>query len=115
MPYYLVFGSVKRPSDFMGGKHLDWGQPPIGVYQADSAADACQSAARDAGQMATYFAVEGTPWGVDLLPTPATQLGRSDNAMERMARHLDRIDDLEAEKQRLLEAAAKAHGDAEEH
>lgn len=107
MGFYLVFGSVKRPSDYMGGKHLDWGQPPIGVYEADDAALACQSAARDNGQMATYFAIEGTPWGVDLLPTPAHQLGRSDSPMERMAAHLDRLEELD-EQRRQLEAAKGA-------
>lgn len=103
MNYYIVFGSIKRPADFMGGKRLDWSNPPVGVYEAETAADACQAAASDEGQMATYFAVEGTPWGVDLLDVPARQLGRTANANDRIAEHLDRIERLD-EQRRELEA-----------
>ena len=96
MPFYLVFGSIKRPVDFLGGKALDWGQPPIGVYQADTAEQACMAAASDNGQMATYFAVEGTPWGVDLIDVPARQLGRSksgtDALNDRIGQVLDRME-----------------------
>lgn len=90
--FYIVFGSIKRPSDFFGGKALDWSQPPIGVYQADAPEQACQAAARDHGQMATYFAVGGTPWGVDMMEAPAQQLGRTENSQDRLNRILDRMD-----------------------
>ena len=90
--FYIVFGSIKRPADFFGGKVLDWSQPPIGVYQAATPEQACQAAASDHGQMATYFAVGGTPWGVDMMETPARQLGRSENSQDRLNRILDRMD-----------------------
>lgn len=112
MAFYIVFGSQKRPTDFMGGKALDWGQPPIGVYSADSAEKACQAAAKDHGQMATYFAVEGTPWGIDMMEAPATQLGRTDSPMDRMAKHLDRIEELDRQRAQL-EAAKVDAPDAE--
>lgn len=92
MSFYLVFGSIKRPIGFMGEKALDWGQPPIGVYNAPTPEVACQAAARDNGTMATYFAVEGTPWGVDLYEAPAKQLGRTEGPNERMSRILDRME-----------------------
>lgn len=101
MSYYIVFGSIKRPADFMGGKRLDWNQPPVGVYEAATPQDACQAAASDQGQMATYIAVEGTPWGIDLMDAPARQLGKTLNANERMADHLDRIDRLEEQRREL--------------
>lgn len=106
MAYYIVFGSVKRPADFVGGKRLDWGQPPVGVYEADSPSDACQAAASDQGMMSTYFAVEGYAWGVDLHTAPARQLGRVANPSERLADQLDRIERLEQQKQEL-EARAR--------
>lgn len=90
--FYIVFGSIKRPADFFGGKVLDWSQPPIGVYQASTPEEACQAAARDHGQMATYFAVSGTPWGVDMMEAPARQLGRTENSQDRLNRILDRMD-----------------------
>ena len=113
MSYYIVFGSIKRPADFMGGKRLDWSNPPVGVYEAATPADACQAAASDQGQMATYFAVEGTPWGVDMVEAPARQLGRSASPQERMADHLDRIERLdeqrrELEHRQLVEARQRA-------
>lgn len=90
--FYIVFGSTRRPADFFGGKVLDWSQPPIGVYQAGSPEEACQAAAKDHGQMATYFAVGGTPWGVDMMEAPAQQLGRTENSQDRLNRILDRME-----------------------
>src|SRR5690242_5190079 len=103
MNYYLVFGSIRRPTDFMGGKALDWGQPPIGVYQADSPENACMAAAKDHGQMATYFAVEGIPWGVDMVEAPARQLGKSVSGNDRLAALLERMEENDRKAQALLE------------
>lgn len=107
MAFYIVFGSVKRPVGFMGDTALDWGQPPIGVYSADSPEDACQTAARDHGQMATYFAVEGTPWGVDMVDAPAKQLGRTQNSNDRLADVLDRMQTEHEQKIKQLEAGLR--------
>jgi hypothetical protein len=99
--FYIVFGSIKRPADLMGGKKLDWGQPPVGVYEADTPEQACQAAASDQGMMATYCAVECTPWGIDLMDAPARQLGRTLSPNERIAQHLDAVDKLEQQRQQL--------------
>lgn len=108
MKYFLVFGSKRRPANFVGGKKLDWGQPPVGVYQAETAEIACEAAAQDHGEIATYFAVEGYAWGIDMMErAPATQLGHSGNAMDRIAGHLDRIAALD-EQRRQLEAGRSA-------
>lgn len=102
MNWYLVFGSTKRPANFVGGRKLDWGQPPIGVYQAETPEIACQAAAQDHGSVATMFAVEGTPWGLDMMDrAPAAQLGNTGNILDRMKSHLDRIDEIEAQRQQL--------------
>lgn len=107
MNWYIVFASEKRPANFVGGKRLDWGQPPIGVYRAESPEEACQAAAQDHGSVSTMFAVEGTPWGLDMMERPAaTQLGNTGNVMDRIAGHLNRIDELE-EGRRQLEAARR--------
>ena len=96
MNYYLVFGSIKRPRGFMGGQFLDWSQPPVGVYKAETAEQACQAAAKDHGQMATYFAIEGYAWGIDMMEVPNTaQLGRSETPEERMTRVLDRMEETD--------------------
>lgn len=112
--FYIVFGSVRRPADFFGGKVLDWSQPPIGVYQAEDAETACIAAAKDNGQMATYFAVPGIPWGVDMVEAPAKQLGRTESSQDRMNRILDRmdandklIDELKKQKPRALTPAER--------
>lgn len=119
MNFYIVFGSTRRPTDFMGGKHLDWGQPPIGVYRAEDATDACIVAAKDYGQMATYFAVEGMPWGVDMAEASAQELGRTVNPNERLTEALNRAEkrvaetnkraaELQTRKDRLAAAEAKS-------
>lgn len=111
MKYYLVFGSVKRPRGFMGGTFLDWGQPPIGVYSGETAKEACHAAAKDSGQMATYFAIEGYPWGIDLMDSSATQLGRSETADERMGRILDRMEANDAAIRELREGEVPSADD----
>lgn len=109
--FYLVFGSTKRPVGFMGEQALDWGQPPIGVYSAESAEEACQSAAKDNGTMATYAAVPCVPWGVDLYDAPAKQLGRTGNTQDRLAEVLERMED--DHKRRLAELSAGLPAEAE--
>ena len=73
--YYIVFArTVNQP---VGGYP---GQPqgPVGapsynmtvvptLFRAESPEKACQAAARKVGGMGTYFAVEGFPWGVDMM------------------------------------------------
>jgi hypothetical protein len=108
--HYLVFGSSKRPL-MGGGGYLDWSAPPIGVYAAEGPEEACRSAAKDHGSMGTYFAVEGFPWGLELMDTPARQLGRTANVTERLSAHLDRMEELENERTRLLEQKVNNGGE----
>lgn len=109
MKFYLVFGSKKRPADLIGGKKLDWGQPPVGIYYADDPDDACLAAAKEVGEMGTYFAVEGSPWGLDMVENPATVLlGHDDGPSARMARVLDRMEETDR-KIRELEQEKQSH------
>lgn len=108
--FYIVFGSIRRPTDFLGGKALDWSQPPIGVYQAETAEQACIAAAKDHGTMATYFAVPGTPWGLDMVEAPAKQLGRQVSSQERLADALDKAERRAAETDRLVQLLEKEKG-----
>lgn len=100
MNYYMVFGSTKRPL-MQGGSYLDWGQHPIGVYGGDTADDACKAAASDSGVFGTFFAIDGFVWGLEMLSSEATQLGRTASAADRLNRHLDRLAELEVQKAQL--------------
>lgn len=92
MSFYLVFGSTKRPKGFMGGTYLDWGNPPIGVYEAATPEDACRQAAADSGTFGTYFAIDGFPWGIELMHSGARQLGRREPLEERLHAALDKLE-----------------------
>ena len=61
MPHYMIFNSGRRQDG------LRWDNTPVGVFQADDAETACKAAAADCGQLGTFFAVEGYPWGVEML------------------------------------------------
>lgn len=107
MAYYLVFGSVKRPLS-NGGSYLDWNQPPIGVYEGESADDACKVAASDHGAMGTYFAVSGFPWGLEMMTASASRFGSQGSPVERLERKLaeaeargDRLRQLEEHTRQL--------------
>ena len=119
MNYYMVFGSIKRPLTG-GGSRLDWaidrqGYPagPIGVYQADSPQEACQAAAADVAGMGTFFAVEGTPWGLELMGQQAQQFGRQESALEKLTSRLDRMDQLDRQIAEL-QAARESESDDDE-
>lgn len=102
MAYYLVFGSVKRPL-MGGGKYLDWSSDgPLGVYEAESPDDACKLAAADAANMGTFFAVEGFPWGLELMTPPGSRFGNSDSPMERLTQSLNRLDKIDQLVDRFL-------------
>lgn len=114
MRSYIVFGSVKRPQGFSGGSYLDWQEKPLGVYQADTGEEACQEAARDSNGMGTFIAVEGILWGVALMESGAKQFGKSENVLDRIASHMDRmaanqehIRELEAQKSKADRMAAE--------
>ena len=83
--YYMVFAGQKHE-----GK-LHW-SAPVGVFETDKAEEACQAAAKKVGWMGSYFAVEGFPWGIDLLETDATEFGADSNVnpLENRIRELER-------------------------
>lgn len=75
----------------------------VGIFRADHAEDACKAGARKLGSVGTYFAVEGTPWGVDMIEVEGvTELGEPETGdeQERRLRALERSvldrDDLPA-------------------
>lgn len=91
--YYLVFGNHPQSSPVWNESTQSstmqttnrW--EPVDVYEADTAEQACQAAARDNGHMGDYFGVEGFPWGVHLLDTGgARKFGATDEltAMQKL-------------------------------
>jgi hypothetical protein len=100
--YYMVFGSTKRPL-MGGGSYLDWHDNAIGVYSASEPEEACKAAAQDHGSFGTFFAIEGTVWGLEMLDSTARQLGRKGSPTERLNEHLDALSSVEAEIQRRTE------------
>jgi hypothetical protein len=88
MNYYLVFGMTKTQdeptyvgrSGAGGAPHFIQAPPalvwnPLGVFTAATAEDACKAAAKKAQRFGSFFAVEGYPWGIDLMDTDATEFG----------------------------------------
>lgn len=58
---------------------LVWENGAVGVFQATDATRACHAAARKHGRAGTYFAVEGTPWGLEMQPVEdVAELGAGD-------------------------------------
>lgn len=87
--YYMVFGSRKSPI-WPGGSKLVWSEP-LGVYAAHDPTEACKAAAHDSEAMGTFFAIEGFPWGLELMNVNAKQLGQRDSVDDRMHDILDRL------------------------
>lgn len=102
--YFLVFGQEVSEGArvFPGAPYPGGGTQitpdelvvhPVGIFRADRAEDACQAAAKRSRRMGTFFAVEGTPWGVDLIEVEnVEQLGevKPDDEKERRIRALER-------------------------
>lgn len=103
MANFMVWGSVKRPTGFQGGYYLDWSGPPLGVFVAADEDGACKAAAKKNQQFGTFFAVEGMPWGLDLLETEALELGEEGSAMDKLNSHLARMEQINKEANRLIE------------
>lgn len=111
MPTYIVFSSERRPRG--GGAYfLDWGQPPIGVFTADTPDLACQAAAKASGSVSTLFAVEGYAWGVALMGSAPAALG-AEGPNDRLTALLERMEKNDQTTQRLLlEAAERRSGES---
>lgn len=73
MKYYMVYAMTKHvdPVKMDGSTVNIW--TPTGVYGALSAEAACQAAARATQRVGNFFAVEGFPWGVELLEPDAVE------------------------------------------
>lgn len=105
MNHYLVFGSRKFTNAFSGEKRLVWEPGPIGVYTADSPEQAFRAAAADSDSFGTFFVVEGTPHGVEVMDAGATQLGRSESANDRLSRILENMEQRQAKIDELTAGA----------
>lgn len=78
--YWLVFNRQSRPQAEQVSRDIygretgrtqigpDYVQiVPVAIFRCDTAEQACQAAAKKSAMMGTYFAIEGTPWGVDMI------------------------------------------------
>lgn len=105
MNYYLVFGGEKVPETAytpQTGQYLPTGKTlirwvAIGVFKADTAESACQTAAKKKGQMGSYFAVEGYPWGLDLMDGGGSEFGVEEEPLSRLEQMEQRSRELERE------------------
>ena len=106
--YFAVFAMTKhqdQPSfvGYQGGtprfaqapRALEW--HIVGVFETDSAEKACQAAAKKAERFGSFFAVEGFPWGIDLLETEATEFGADPQPMSRLKQLENRSRETEKE------------------
>lgn len=88
MKYYAVWSGVKD-EDPRGRERISWGL--AGIFKAENAESACQAAARKSQRMGTFFAIEGYPWGIDLMEQTASEFGIEDRVSEaeRQGRELE--------------------------
>lgn len=107
MNYYMVFGSEKVQNYINGETKLHWSERPIGVYSGETAEEACKAAARDANGFGTFFAVEGFPWGVELLTQTARRLGSTPSVQELL---MERFNRLDATDQKIAELTERLDG-----
>lgn len=76
--FYIVFAarSIQSQDPYHGAPQgvpeLVWSNP-VGVFKADTATQACQAAAKKVGAFGNFFAVEGTPWGLDIYTDDGVQ------------------------------------------
>lgn len=85
----MVFGAHRgqRPGTAVRGSvfpvELVWDSGALGVFGVEDGPDAegraCRAAARKHGAAGTFFAVEGVPWGVEMMEAPGvSELGADD-------------------------------------
>jgi hypothetical protein len=85
MNFYMVFAGIKQD------KLIQWSAQPVGVFRADSAEQACQAAAKKTGFMGNYFALQGTPWGIELFETDADEFG-ADTTIDPLQRRIAELE-----------------------
>jgi hypothetical protein len=96
--HYMVFAAGRRylpghaaQAPAMPPIGLVWDSSPIGVFSADSAERACQAAARKHGAAGTFFAIEGYPWGLEMVEVEGvTELGNETDPQAVRIRDLER-------------------------
>jgi hypothetical protein len=91
--YFLVFGATKRPLSFGKGNYLDWGHPPVGAYNTDSAEAAFKGALRDSAEFRTFAAIPCVVWGIDEIPAETRQVGRTVPPEERLALMMEKMEE----------------------
>jgi hypothetical protein len=96
--YYLVMAMTKTPPpqsgvlagyDQQGNPIYSQAQPQVswevaGVFEAETAEQACKAAAKKSQRFGSFFAVEGFPWGIDLIETDATEFGVEQQEISRL-------------------------------
>lgn len=98
MPYFFVFQINDRDTSAPPGTpdrdRLATFVSTVAVFHASSGEEACRAAAAKTKNLRTYFAVEGTPWGVDMLQVEGVvELGAEppqETELERRTRELER-------------------------
>jgi hypothetical protein len=101
MPYFLVLEVNDRETHAPPGVAVRDGQlktftSPLAVFHADTAEEACRAAAAATHRLTTYFAIEGTPWGVEMIKVDGVrEIGASlseddEDEKDRRLRELER-------------------------
>lgn len=96
MPYFMVFAIDERTTSTRESSGaLRTFAAPLAAFHADTGEQACQAAAAATKRLTTYFAVEGTPWGVDMIRVEGTRelgvaLDDEESAHDRRLRELER-------------------------
>lgn len=103
MNAYMVFAGRKW-ENVLGKAGINWTHENsiLGVFHAPTAEDACKAAAIKAGFAGTFFAVEGTPWGIDMYESEVEEYGAPKDPAA------SRLDRLEAALMRGMDRLATA-------
>lgn len=113
MKYYIVFGARKW-ENVLGKKGVTWEGEAVGVFTADNPDDACLAAAKKTGQLGTFIAIEGHPWGLDMVQDPeVSELGKEPDTMSRLEAMGRRLENRLAEVAQLAAPQQKSLPDGE--
>lgn len=94
MPYFLVLECGNRRENAVPGfAKVQTYAAPVAVFKADNGEDACRACAAKTGRLTQYFAVEGVPWGIEMISVEnVEELGAEktpENDHERRMRELE--------------------------
>ena len=98
MPYYLVFAIDERTTSTReSAGALKTFAAPLAAFHAEGPTQACHAAAAATKRLTTFFAIEGEPWGIDMIRVDGTsELGapvEPESDVERRLRELERGND----------------------